>query len=186
MGAGPIGERGRGAQCGAWPANLVQDGLVGSARRVHALCACPTPRRRPGDTAGGQGVWGGCGDDHGPEAAEPGAGQAGKLRFGWPGSRRRPFWGERCLLIAAGEIARGTCCPVQSTCRLALRTCAAPPRGPLAQLGADATLQTSVLTQPEDVAAELQRASDASNGFQVVIDCAGFQQTMQVRWAAGR
>lgn len=48
------------------------------------------------------------------------------------------------------------------------------------QLGADACLQTSVLGQPEDVAAELRRTAGAPDGFEVVIDCAGFQQTMQV------
>ncbi|PRW59528.1 Sorbitol dehydrogenase [Chlorella sorokiniana] len=47
------------------------------------------------------------------------------------------------------------------------------------QLGADATLQTSVLGRAEDVAAELRQAAAAPDGFEVVIDCAGFQQTMQ-------
>ena len=37
-----------------------------------------------------------------------------------------------------------------------------------------------MLGKPEDVAAELRRATGAPDGFEVVIDCAGFQQTMQV------
>ncbi|KAI7841868.1 hypothetical protein COHA_004397 [Chlorella ohadii] len=49
-----------------------------------------------------------------------------------------------------------------------------------AGLGADACLQTSVLGQPEDVAAELRRTASTPDGFDIVIDCAGFQQTMQV------
>lgn len=36
-----------------------------------------------------------------------------------------------------------------------------------------------MLGKPEDVAAELREAAGAPGGFEVVIDCAGFQQTMQ-------
>lgn len=48
------------------------------------------------------------------------------------------------------------------------------------QLGADTELLTSVLQQPADVAASLKEAAGAPEGFEVVIDCAGFEQTMQV------
>lgn len=50
------------------------------------------------------------------------------------------------------------------------------------QLGADAALQTSVLGAPEEVAAQLRAAAGAPDGFEVVIDCAGFQASMQDVW----
>ncbi|EFN56178.1 hypothetical protein CHLNCDRAFT_30796 [Chlorella variabilis] len=47
------------------------------------------------------------------------------------------------------------------------------------QLGASAALQVSPDQQPADIALALMAAADAPDGFDVVVDCAGFQQTMQ-------
>lgn len=52
------------------------------------------------------------------------------------------------------------------------------------QLGADAALQASALAVPADAAAALREAAGAPDGFEVVIDCAGFESTMQVALSA--
>lgn len=52
------------------------------------------------------------------------------------------------------------------------------------QLGADLAQQTSVLEAPAAIAAALRAEAGAADGFDAVIDCAGFEQTMQVALAA--
>lgn len=60
----------------------------------------------------------------------------------------------------------------------------APPTPPLPlpsrlQLGANVGLATTAQVEPAAVAAALRSEGDAPDGFDVVIDCAGFEQTMQ-------
>lgn len=49
----------------------------------------------------------------------------------------------------------------------------------VSQMGADATVQMSVLQPPAQVAAALTVAAGAPSGVDAVIDCAGFESTMQ-------
>lgn len=54
-----------------------------------------------------------------------------------------------------------------------------PAHCPAPQLGADLAQQTSVLEAPAAIAAALRAEAGAADGFDAVIDCAGFEQTMQ-------